>query len=228
MMSTPEPPSHTPRKPTILNFRSLREPSIAQQNEINESVATHATVIEELPRILVNGKEYVKTINIWSKREYQRSWIYSHGTALTELNTKDKYWACNICDSHARKRLFRADSITTAADHLTKVHSLRKNPTEYDDTSFSGINTLSSQTSSQPSIRDAFGRPSKKQKTADSAILIRSFADRFKDLLVRWIVHYQIPLVAVENEYFRLLLTLIMPTLLIVLPRLQTLCECGL
>jgi len=69
MMFTPEPPSHTPRKPTILNFRSLREPSIAQQNEINESVATHATVIEELPRILVNKKEYVKTIDIWNKRE---------------------------------------------------------------------------------------------------------------------------------------------------------------
>ena len=68
MMSTPEPPSHTPRNPTILNLRSLREPSIAQQNEINESVATHVTVIEELPRILVNGKEYVKTIDVWSKR----------------------------------------------------------------------------------------------------------------------------------------------------------------
>ena len=69
MISIPEPPSHTPRNPTILNLRNLREPSIAQQNEINESVATHTTVIEELPRILVNGKEYVKIINIWNKRE---------------------------------------------------------------------------------------------------------------------------------------------------------------
>ena len=62
-MSTPETPRSN-ESLTILNFRDGREPSFTAQCEINELTITGGILIEKLPRIMINGKAYVKKTNI--------------------------------------------------------------------------------------------------------------------------------------------------------------------
>lgn len=71
--------------------------SIAEQSNVDFSQLTEASTIHELPSILVNGHEYVKEDWI-SKKRKRWSWVWNHGTALVDKDSKKAYWSCNHYD----------------------------------------------------------------------------------------------------------------------------------
>jgi hAT family C-terminal dimerisation region len=202
--------------------------SIAEQQEDNDAASlAHlepiSKEIEDLPRIRVNGKEYVKEGHVHSSRD-RRSSIWLHGHGLIEIPSRKKYWACKSCDDKGIITIYLSASTVNALDHLEKAHKIYRRKRardlieEYPDND-SLPSTPGSQASSassdQGTLPGMFERATKKLK---KVLYPEELVEAFKDRFIRWLVAYQIPLVAVENDLFYRILQLCDPKIAALLP----------
>ncbi len=143
---------------------------------------------------------------------------------MIEVETKVPYWKCIICDEkHKETGLFKTTSTSGPERHLDKDHRIKigKKKTariaeldEIEDiTSRSGTATLSSTTGF--SVYDMLVAGAK----SATSLLPEQLVERFKQALILWIVSYQIALSAVENNFFRDLLSLCSSNLAACLPK---------
>ena len=101
-------PPRNPDEPAqvIFNFLSSdRFPSIAKQFfDIDQASQANAPDIAiplaDLPRIRVNGKEYIKE-SLLARKRGRTSWVSDHGYGLVEWPSLKKFWACKACDDHS-------------------------------------------------------------------------------------------------------------------------------
>ena len=191
------------------NFFALRSNgeilSVREQSENdNISQITEATNINDLPRISINSRFYVKEEHIFTKRA-RHSWVWQHGTCLLQLQDKEPYWSCNICDEKHHPILYSARTTANASRHLETKHQ-KYDPENAD---------APSADSSQQHVDNMFSF--KRHKNSSSEIP-KPLAERFKEAIIAWIVNYQIAFLVVENNFFRDLIYILSPSLAQLLP----------
>jgi hypothetical protein len=183
--------------------------TIAEQSIGTIPTAATASTVEELPFVLVGGRKYVREEYI-SKKRPRRSWIYKHGFALLNFESKEAFWACKYCDEKRSRKLYAAASTTNAVVHL-KTHNVHGNGREVDEEGGGTSDLFERPTTVLSMLKANFSKRSKILQT-------KPLVDAFRDLLVRWIVTYQIAFIAVEAESFRDLLSLGSKTLADLIP----------
>ncbi len=199
--STPEASrAATPASSVFSSFR--RAQSIAEQSPDPASFPINAD-IRELPPILVQNKRYIKEDWLHKKRK-RRSWVGGHGTYLVEINSdfepQGTWWACDLCDKKRTTCLYKADSTNAADGHLKGEHSL-------DDID-----------GDEQTKRPRLSVLQLQRKAAAGTLISRDRTASFKALLLQWIVDQNIPLSAVESDFFRNLLTLLSKDVDVFLP----------
>jgi len=149
-----------------------------------------STDLSAWPKLALHGKEYI--LEDWlHKKRSRTSWIAEHGWFLLQVNNNKKEgrsWACRICS-----QLFNGAATSSPALHLNLEHQKYekgKEPTQ----------PLKKQRSALEMFQSA-------GKT--DVFVTRSVGERFKELLVRWIVNNNLAFVTVEDPDFRALLSLL-------------------
>lgn len=179
------------------------------------NAASVATSVDDLPRTRLGGKDYIK-ISLLDSRFPRRSWIWKHGYGVLDYGTKKNIsWVCQHCESKKITTVYVAGSTSPAASHLAKEHrlyDLKRHPeseaaTENDSSSIHSSGSLQSAV-------DRIFSGAKKVKTWHP----REIAIRFRNALVKWIVVYQVALIAIENQAFRELLAILSKSLSELLP----------
>jgi hypothetical protein len=136
------------------------------------------------------------------RRGIEQSRIWDHGDAYVALDSPDKpFWICDICDSAITIPPNQASS--NMIRHLKKYHNILLKRTQSDREDEEGSEAVES--IETPSIRQT--------PPIFSALMARINVDKFRNLLVQWIVQQQIPYSAVEQAQFRELLLELQPTL---------------
>lgn len=188
------------------SVRSVRE----QVENSNLSRDTPSSSVDDIPRILIGPKTYILESQIKTKSTNPRhSWVWRHGTALVEMPSQTPYWLCNRCDEARKFVLFNASTSSNPRKHLKTKHGITR-PRADDESS-------SPEEETQPRINDMLARPSKRAKTGPISIPTALW-DRFKAALIAWIIGYQIAFIAIENNFFRDLISVLSPTLATMLP----------
>jgi hypothetical protein len=208
-------PPREPDEPTQVIFnlpRFDRLPSITEQLQTieNNALARSSDIpltIEKLPRIHIGRKEYIKESLIAGKRG-RISWVYQYGIAVIEWPSLREFWVCMECDKRGKSRLYINTLSNNPRDHLKESHVI----TEDGD---STPETPASETSDIFTIPGLFNRS---QKRVRNDLYPKALIDQFRERLIKWIVNYQIALIAVENESFRDLLHLCNPGMASFLP----------
>ncbi|KAL2138247.1 hypothetical protein VTI28DRAFT_7190 [Corynascus sepedonium] len=142
------------------------------------------------PKLVFRGKEYI--LEDWlHKKRTRTSWIAEYGWFLLRVNnskTEGRWWVCRICS-----QLYSGAATSSPALHLNLEHQKYekvKEPTQ----------------------------PVKKQRSAlemlqssgkGEVFVTRSVGERFKELLVRWILNNNLAFVTVEDPDFYALLSLL-------------------
>lgn len=183
--------------------------SEVSQSELSEilnttafDTATHATA-GDLPQVAntgdlidIRGKTYIlvdRTANL--RPGCTPSWIWDHGRELRLLtgNNPQKRWQCTYCG-----KVVPVDSTTYhAGQHLVTSHG-RAKPNSQSEEIDSPPQTIIQQVSDM----------------AYKALVTNVQADRFRYLLIRWIVCMHVALRVVEHHTFRDLISYICPAVL--------------
>jgi hypothetical protein len=129
--------------------------------------------------------------------------IWEHGAEyfdITELE-KPHRWICNYCDGSVTLQL--TQSTSNASRHLRRAHSLILKRQ---------ISEVASDEVSEASF-SASDRGEVRRIKEFRALVTPVNIDRIRRTLVRWIVQCQIPFRGVSNEYFRVFLLCLQPSL---------------
>jgi hypothetical protein len=157
----------------------------------------------------LQGEQYIRCAVLAkgpkaTKKRTSVIWIY--GEDLQAKKDGRRVWYCYLCEKQRRQQELPAVSNgnSTALDHLDSTHKIDKVTGE--SKSFRG----DSVDTSQPSISD--------YQDMKSIVFARRL-DRFKELLIRWLVCCHIAFFQIENGYFRDLLFYLFPPLANLLPK---------
>lgn len=204
--SGPLTPSN-PSPSTVNNaFSRLRGSArtIAEQRSDITPLGDHLT-IDELPRIIADGKRYVEEAQLEKKANAKRtSWVSDHGIYLVEMvgNERRKtYWSCKYCDEKHSPHLLEAGSTGNAARHL-RLHRKFKPSGQHDDDD----DVDDTESSSSTNVLGMQRLASKRRKL--EVPIVKNAGSLFKLTLIKWIIDANVSLTAVENRLFRQLLEL--------------------
>jgi hypothetical protein len=172
---------------------AVLEASLHATGGIAESFAT--TTSESSQYVKQGGKVYLSvdhTANL--KKGTAPSWIWDHGDELRLLagDHPQKNWRCSHCPPLNQTIIPVNNTTWHAAEHLSKKYKVYKAGTE-------------------PTPRRSIGQ--QVTGTAYSALVSTVQAERFRYLLVRWIVCMHVALSVVEHESFRELILYVCPAL---------------
>ncbi len=83
------------------------------------------STISDVRKIIWQRRRFVLESHIQKKKSKgRRSWIGTRGFFLVELNPddtiKEYLWACRPCDERGKATFFKAQSTSSAIDHLRK------------------------------------------------------------------------------------------------------------
>ena len=142
----------------------------------------------------IHGKTWSLTAHATNiRRNSQISRIWEHGAEyvnLSEPNT-GSHWICDHCDSIIALR--RSQSNWNASRHLLKAHNIK-------------VKREINEEEEEQEERQA-----ERREATFAALIARVNVDKFRELLIRWIVQSQIPYSAVKSEAFRDLLLCLQP-----------------
>jgi hypothetical protein len=141
--------------------------------------------------------------------------VWEYGTALMEMPGKKIWWSCNQCDANYRPQLYSAQTTSTAKRHLRKKHGVRQVKGSADEDTEDSEDPK--HYTCQGRIDEMLSRAKKRPKVIDS-ILPKALYERFKDALIAWIINYQIAFLAIENTFFKDLISILSPQLAALLP----------
>jgi hypothetical protein len=202
--------------PTITHFfsrssnRSSESDNVVLAPEsINNTGSRDPDALIQPDEFKLQGEQYTRCSVIArgprsTKKRTSVIWLY--GEDLQSKRDRKRVWYCYLCEKQRRQQELPAVSNgnSTALDHLHLKHHIDKTTGELK--SFRG----DSVDSSQPSISD--------YQDMKSIVFSRRL-DRFKELLVRWLVCCHIAFFQIENDYFRDLLFYLFPPLADLLPK---------
>jgi len=158
----------------------------------------------------LQGKQYIRCCSLAkpSKHTKKRTsviWMYGEDIQL-KRDGGGKFWYCYFCEKqHNQQELpIIGNGNSTALDHLEAKHNIDKVTGDYKPLK------KASNDSNQLSISNCNDMKS---------IVFARRLDRFKDLLVRWIVCCHIAFFQIENIYFRDMLFYLFPPLAKLLPK---------
>lgn len=137
-------------------------------------------------------------------------WYYGEDVVKESEPEGKHYWYCYLCEKASvemNKLLLLGEGNGAILSHLERTHKINRNTGIRASTTSS---MAPSEAGSDSSLANAFGR--------QRHILATEF-NRFKDLLVRWIVYCHIAFFQLENEYFQKLLFWCAPGLEKYLPK---------
>ena len=172
----------------------------------SENSQSISDVLRSTPTPIPSRRSQSRRINgrIWNqaahpsniRRNSHSSGIWQHGTEYIELGqqTDSSSWICDHCDSIIS--LARSQSTFNVSRHLENVHKIL-------------VKRKRDETESAKEDRDQ----ETPRKEGFSALIARVNIERFRQLLVRWIVQCQIPFSAIKQEPFRDLLICLQPSI---------------
>jgi hypothetical protein len=147
---------------------------------------------------------YVKHAKIAKKdRRLGSSHIWKHGLQYIRGNDKKEVYYCHECAvGNCKQELFVVNGTSRARSHLEEKYQIDPQ---------SGVKKKGR---TRKSILD-------QQKSAATAnnFFWKNSVEKFKELLIRWIVYCHIAFFQLENQYFRELLFFLNPSLLNHLPK---------
>jgi hypothetical protein len=206
---------------TITQFFSVRSgaasTSLVSTDSDNIVLAPLSIVPERDPQALIGpdefklyGKQYIRCNSIakppkHTKKRTSVIWLYGEDIQLKHEAAK-KFWYCYLCEKkHDQQELPAVGKgNSTALDHLETKHNIDKTTGEVKP-------PTRPKDPNQLSISDC----SNDMKT----IVFARRMDRFKDLLIRWLVCCHIAFFQIENIFFRDLLYYLFPPLAKLLPK---------
>jgi hypothetical protein len=142
---------------------------------------------------------YVKRSKLATKCRDGRSHIWKYGEAYIRSSDKKEVYYCYECAAASHKqKLFVLNGTGEAATYLEKKHYIDKK---------TGVKRT---------------RPSVLERQRAGPLFYQSWLDRFKILLIRWIVCCYISFFQIENIYFRELLFFLSPQLIELLPKARS------
>jgi hypothetical protein len=107
--------------------RSIPRPNnllIKQVEEASQNAPVGNSTISDVPKIIWQQRHFVLESHIQKKSKGRRSWIGSQGFFLAELNpddtVKEYVWACRPCGERGKGTFFKAQSTSSAIEHLRK------------------------------------------------------------------------------------------------------------
>jgi hypothetical protein len=142
----------------------------------------------------INGKTWSlieHAANIRRNSQVSRIWEYGAEYVNHSERNAGSYWICDHCDSMIALR--RSQSNWNASRHLLKAHSIRVKRE---------ISEVEEEEQAQQTER---------REETFAALIARVNIDRFRELLVRWVVQSQAPYSAVKSQAFRDLLLCLQP-----------------
>jgi len=155
----------------------------------------------------LNGKQYVRCCVLAKPQKHNKKrtsivWMYGEDIQLKQDPMK-RFWYCYLCEQQHRQQELptSGNGNTTALDHLESIHQIDRKTSEFKP---------AKKDLSQSSIIDF--------NNISTLVFKRRF-DKFKELLIRWIVYCHIAFFQIENVYFRELLFYVFPGLTTLLPK---------
>ncbi|SCO92701.1 uncharacterized protein FRV6_16829 [Fusarium oxysporum] len=147
---------------------------------------------------------YVKRATITKKGfRLGSSHIWKYGLQYIRGSDKKEVYYCHECTAGKNKQeLFVINGTSKVRNHLEQKHQIDPQ---------SGIKKHSS---TRKSVLDQ-----RKSAAATNTFFWKDSMEKFKELLIRWIVYYHIAFFQLENRYFRELLFFLNPALLNHLPK---------
>ena len=138
------------------------------------------------------------------KRGSQVSRIWDHGDEYIDLSRPEtsSAWICDLCDAVVAYR--KTLSTSNVLRHLKNAHQIPLKRTQFDREE---EDKSESELSRQSSVREI------PPPSGFRALVTKCDVDRFRSLLLRWIIQRQIPYSAVEHTEFRDLLLYLQPSL---------------
>ncbi|EXV00304.1 hypothetical protein X797_006749 [Metarhizium robertsii] len=142
---------------------------------------------------------YVKRAIIANKgRRLGSSHIWKYGLQYIRCSDKKEVYYCHECVAGKHKQeLFVINGTSRVRNHLEQKHQID---------SQTGIRRKSS---TRKSVLDQ-----QKDAAASSIFFWKDSIEKFKELLIRWIVYCHIAFFQLENRYFRELLLFLSPALI--------------
>ena len=182
---SPEPPESS-SKPS----ESLPEPSESPPKPSGNPKPS------ENPRpIIIGGEKYFKASDVAGKRKGKKrtSVIWDHGFEIVHVKTEASYFYCKTCLDDGINPDYKPLVINGTSSILTHVQSIH----ETDKDLGSAVDRASP------------ARPS----PGPGGRIFQHTLDKFRSLLIQWIVYCHIAFSQLENNYFRRLLTFLNPPL---------------
>ena len=170
-----------------------RRRSVAKQLQDLEAVdltqLPRGSIVEWPTLVSRCGKRYIP--ESWlSKKRSRASWISEYGSFIVEVvdgQLGTVSWCCTV---NGCEKMFNAISTSSAGVHLNNIHRIFDAQTD------------------EPAAKRPRQSVLEMQVSASNAPILRPTADSFKNLLLSWIIHNDLPFTIVEDPYFRQLLAL--------------------
>jgi hypothetical protein len=198
---------------------SDRAPASAEPQEVGETIAQNesstspsasdedrvATASDPTP-ITIHGEKYYKAEDLTGKRKGRKktSPIWQHGFEIVHVENRTRHYYCRLCLDEGKDPSYRP--LVLAGNSSALAHFR----TQHDQQARSARSTVErggSATASPGPVEFVF----------------QSAVDKFKLLLIRWIVFCHIAFFQIENRYFRDFLTFFSSQLEKLLPSRNTL-----
>ena len=183
-----------------------RTRSVKEQLEVVDE-ANLPTEVNQLPKIWIHNKPYIKTKWLYKKRK-RWSKVDEYGERYVKLDRDDsslgEYWLCDPCMQKGRTSLYATTNgaTTTVKLHLQKDHGLL--------ISIGSSGGGSEAGDSEPSPR--------RQKTLEESLrrtlVSKTTGQLFRNTLLSWLASANIPFSGIEHPLFRQLLCLMNKDLL--------------
>lgn len=150
--------------------------------------------------------------NMYRNSRVSQAW--EHGAEYLDINQPQcpPRWICDYCDAFIT---LNGDRVTTnAARHLRSKHQLvlKRRQSEIEEEDQHLINEDEDEALSQDSRQQSVAS-SLRSQSQFSTLVTSVQVERFRHLLIRWIIQGQIPFSCVENTQFRDLLLYLAPSL---------------
>ena len=173
---------------------------------------------DEPNRILINGHEYIESMNL--ARPIRKagggkktSSVWKLGVELQRVGDGAKSWQCLVCKSMNKSTIFTAAATSGPFRHLKKDHCIVEENKRF--VRLKKQKHLSFEASKLEDVPMAY---SFNHRPGADYLFSKTFVDEFRLLFLQWIICCHLALSMVENRFFRALIRFINRTILDYLP----------
>jgi BED zinc finger len=205
--------------------------TLAEREMVPEGFDNAPNSRNSMPIELVSGRRFLKvdqTANLRAGSKVSKIWEHGFEYRSLDNGLRDKYWRCKYCKAKKLLKITEAGNTTTshAIRHLKKKHPVswsrgldeeedQEEDQEMDNTPSTTLSTPSNSSGNTiPQMFATIGAAAGQVARDGYRALVSAIdADKFRWMLIKWIVSMHIALSVVENKHFRELIITIAPAL---------------